>query len=688
MSSTRIKEKLSSLVTSQLPEFIQSDYTTFVAFLEAYYEFLEQDQNAQELLQNARSYNDVDRTINSFVEYFQQQYCNDIPRDALADKKTLIKNIQDLYNNRGNTKSYKLLFKILFNKDVEIFYPSTQVLKASDGKWVQNYSIFVRLISGNPNDLIQKTTLIFSDSTQYPLLIKKVRKAITTQGSTANLYECFIDNSKNIPVEVGNYIEYGNFRGEIIGIPTSVEIIKPGTGFKVGDILPLTAGQGNYARVKITKINNTGGIAGAQFINFGAGYTENFYNFFSSATGTPTVSSFEFDAPGGTVNITDTTNGFIERGAFTIPSYAVSGFFAEDYDGSIIREFFTSTDISSVSGTNQDLGSLSVSVGDEKDAVLYIKIGTKAKYPGYYESIDGFLSDNIYLESEEYYQPFTYVIKLDERIDAYRKAVLDILHPAGTKLLGELTLGTSVDLSATITATIRFLISRFQSEAGAKDDGNAKNIIKPVDDPSTGTGEFIAKDILKPREDSIDQILDNTAYLLAKPLAHEVGLLNPDNKDYSKVVGLGENLPYAESYFAEDYVELSGVNFIVILDTLFEAVLGRELFDSVISVETSNISYQSNITDATVSAVDDGISKSTSKNLSDTAGVLKSDFDISGSVNYFTDTQIASDISIAAYSDKYTEIELITDSGTVFTTDYADFTYFAEDYVGTTLHTF
>ena len=118
MPTTRIKEKLSTLVSSQLPEFIQSDYTTFKAFLEAYYEFLEQDQNAQELLQNARSYNDIDRTVSSFVEYFLKQYCDDIPRDVLYNKKALVKNIQDLYNSKGSEKSYKLLFRILYNKDV------------------------------------------------------------------------------------------------------------------------------------------------------------------------------------------------------------------------------------------------------------------------------------------------------------------------------------------------------------------------------------------------------------------------------------------------------------------------------------------------------------------------------------------------------------------------------------------
>ena len=96
MTATRLKEKVSTLVRSQLPEFIQSDYSTFVSFLEAYYEFLEQDQNSQELLQNALEYNDIDRTASSFIDYFLKQYLPLIPRSVLADKKLLVKKINDL----------------------------------------------------------------------------------------------------------------------------------------------------------------------------------------------------------------------------------------------------------------------------------------------------------------------------------------------------------------------------------------------------------------------------------------------------------------------------------------------------------------------------------------------------------------------------------------------------------------
>ena len=72
--------KISHLVNSQLPFFVRNDHRTFVAFLEAYYEYLEQfeaelgegkvGERAQTLLQNM----DVDQSIDSFAQKFYSRF--------------------------------------------------------------------------------------------------------------------------------------------------------------------------------------------------------------------------------------------------------------------------------------------------------------------------------------------------------------------------------------------------------------------------------------------------------------------------------------------------------------------------------------------------------------------------------------------------------------------------------------
>ena len=91
MATTRITEKISRLVSSQLPEFIRTDNSKFVAFLEYYYNFLEQDQGALEIVQNSQQYSDIDQTTDSFVNYFIANYAKDLPYTLQVNKPLLIK---------------------------------------------------------------------------------------------------------------------------------------------------------------------------------------------------------------------------------------------------------------------------------------------------------------------------------------------------------------------------------------------------------------------------------------------------------------------------------------------------------------------------------------------------------------------------------------------------------------------
>ena len=92
-----IKGKISSVISEQLPEFVQSDHPTFITFLDAYYEWLEQHGNAVEVTRNAKIYNDIDLTVDAFVDYFKKNYLVDILDTVTNDKRTLLKNMKNFY---------------------------------------------------------------------------------------------------------------------------------------------------------------------------------------------------------------------------------------------------------------------------------------------------------------------------------------------------------------------------------------------------------------------------------------------------------------------------------------------------------------------------------------------------------------------------------------------------------------
>ena len=132
--------KVSLLINRQVPEFVREEYPVFISFLEAYYEFLENKQGTKnnDLLTKAKelkNVSDVDISIEDFEEQFLNTYASYLPKDAQVDKALLIKNVLPLYLAKGNEKSFKLLFRMLFNDEVDIILPKNNVLKASDGKW-------------------------------------------------------------------------------------------------------------------------------------------------------------------------------------------------------------------------------------------------------------------------------------------------------------------------------------------------------------------------------------------------------------------------------------------------------------------------------------------------------------------------------------------------------------------------
>jgi hypothetical protein len=132
--------KTSLLIDRQLPEFVREDYPTFVAFLEAYYEFLEQKQGTEinDLITQAkklRNISDVDDSIEQFQTNFINTYAPLVPQDAVVDKAFLIKKVLPLYLTKGSIKSFELLFRLLYGTEVTITFPKDNILRASDGKW-------------------------------------------------------------------------------------------------------------------------------------------------------------------------------------------------------------------------------------------------------------------------------------------------------------------------------------------------------------------------------------------------------------------------------------------------------------------------------------------------------------------------------------------------------------------------
>jgi hypothetical protein len=126
---------ISNFISSQFPQFYNEDGENFVLFMKAYYEWLESSGNPVYQARRLYDYRDIDNTLEEFLEFFQKKYLYGIPFNVIANKRFLLKRILDVYRSKGTIQCYRLLFKLLYNEDIEIYLPGRDVLRISDGTW-------------------------------------------------------------------------------------------------------------------------------------------------------------------------------------------------------------------------------------------------------------------------------------------------------------------------------------------------------------------------------------------------------------------------------------------------------------------------------------------------------------------------------------------------------------------------
>lgn len=285
------ENKISTLVSSQLPFFVRNDHENFVAFLEAYYEWMEQTQGVVNVAKSMKDQLDLDKT-DIFAQQFYNNFLPLIPQNVLVDKNLLVKNIKDFYKSRGTEKSVRFLMRILFNDEVEFYYPKKDILRASDGKWFVENSVKISdvYVNGVLDNRIQTANLLVSrrvigeDSgaaatvekldTYYEsgILVRELKISQQTKEFSSGEYisTTYLENGNEITIEAAL------FAGGI----SSVKIVSPGEGYSVGEVVTVNGdnggegGIGEGAVVVVSSVS-TGSLSGIGVINGGSGFQNN-----------------------------------------------------------------------------------------------------------------------------------------------------------------------------------------------------------------------------------------------------------------------------------------------------------------------------------------------------------------------------------------------------------------------------
>ena len=168
--------KTSYLVNSQLPEFVRRDHPNFIQFLQAYYQFLEQEDGLMYTTKRFADFYDIDTLYDDWLidkydegnvspnttfqtgtvtgepyhnlntEFFKN-FAALIPTNIITNPVTVLKHNKDFYRSRGSQKSIRFLTRTILNKESSVYYPQDNILQASGGNWFIEKSLNIKNIT-------------------------------------------------------------------------------------------------------------------------------------------------------------------------------------------------------------------------------------------------------------------------------------------------------------------------------------------------------------------------------------------------------------------------------------------------------------------------------------------------------------------------------------------------------------
>ena len=131
-----VENSISPLISEQFPAIYKEDSPLLVLFVKAYYEFLEQSDQSLGYSRNLAQMIDIDQATADFLEHFKKTYLFSIPNETTVDLSFLIKHILDLYRSKGSKRALELFFKLVYNKNADLYIPNEHLAKASDALYV------------------------------------------------------------------------------------------------------------------------------------------------------------------------------------------------------------------------------------------------------------------------------------------------------------------------------------------------------------------------------------------------------------------------------------------------------------------------------------------------------------------------------------------------------------------------
>lgn len=440
------------LIEQQIPYHIRESNPVFNKFLEYYYQFQTQSK-IPDIIQEVRKYNDIDETDEQFLLEFFEEF-KYLPATILVDKRLVAKHIYDIYKSKGSETSLKLLFRIVYGEEIDVYYPSQDILKPSDGKWIQYNVVSLDSIDGE----IKSTSNRIVFTTETATFEFKIESTESIDDIVRVFFDAnttyVIDQTKFVKIYTNSVLD---FVGSVVVMPSTIEVIDGGAFWQLGQLIVLPGEIDTICQ--ITRLGENGAIKKLNIIQYGKfgpssqaytispfryspvqDYTETFSEQLQSY---PLIHDYRLNIS-DSVNVTDTILYSTYSQEYVITGYVLDGYVSNDVSAEINSPILSSP-------INPDI---TIAQWIQSKALIRVRQSISAKTSGVYLNTNGQLSAaNIKLQDNFFYQLFSYVINTS-RVLSDVQNVISLVHPAGIKYFINTSRESSIDATSIITRTM------------------------------------------------------------------------------------------------------------------------------------------------------------------------------------------------------------------------------------------
>ena len=286
-------KRLEVFTNTIVPQHIRMNYPNFVKFIDLYLEKSSNEGEATEFIHNMLAYANIDETSQFFVEEFCKNYLKPLHYLEEVNRKTLVKWIKQWYESTGSEQSFRFLFRVLYNKDISFYYPSVDMLRVSDGKWV--VETMVRIKRTNNIELFNDVvgTILFGTVSGAKGLIERVVHHSVwvdhdedefTENEHYDIVDVYITDydpmhpiSHFLPEERVLFTQLTDsdvkWHETLTYIVNDITLKNSGGNYyKAGDVIHISHGIGVDAQAVVESVSS-GNFTGAEILDGGWGYS-------------------------------------------------------------------------------------------------------------------------------------------------------------------------------------------------------------------------------------------------------------------------------------------------------------------------------------------------------------------------------------------------------------------------------